>query len=94
MTAKDWKDAIAQAGCVLCRHLDMPQYGRTHVHHAREGQGMSQRASDWLGIGLCHNHHQGTHGWHGLGKGAFYTRYRLDEWDLLAMTIEGVARQL
>lgn len=51
---------------------------------------MSQRAQHFLAIGLCPEHHRGASGLHGLGTRGFYTRYRLDEMDLLAMTIEGV----
>lgn len=87
MTAKEWKARVAQGACVMCRHLDLLQLGRTHLHHAREGQGLSQRASDWLVIGLCQEHHQGKTGWHGLGKMGFYGKNKLDEFDLLAMTI-------
>lgn len=78
---------VAEAGCVLCRHLG---YGFTaaEVHHVREGQGASQRASDYLTVGLCPEHHRGRSGLHGLGVRAFYTRYKLNELDLLAMTLE------
>jgi len=82
---------VARAGCVLCRHL----YGlerEASIHHMREGQGLGQRAADFLAIGLCPQHHQGPEGWHGLGRAGFYQRYVLDEGDLLAMTIEGVAQ--
>lgn len=82
---------VADAGCVMCRYLATQQQGRTYLHHAREGQGMGQRGSDWLVVGLCYRHHQGADGWHTLGKRAFYGRYQLDEMDLLAMAIEGAA---
>lgn len=87
--ARAWMDRVARAGCVMCRSL----YG-THVaagiHHAREGQGVGQRAPHFLSIGLCWTHHQGPDGFHGLGRMGFYQKYRLDEMDLLSMTIEGV----
>jgi len=51
---------------------------------------MSQRAEHWLTIPLCPEHHRGATGLHGLGTKGFYTRYRLDELDLLAMTLEKV----
>lgn len=84
------KDRVAELGCVLCRHLG---YGETpaSLHHIREGQGMSQRASDWLVIGLCHEHHQGASGLHGLGTRAFEARYRMSELDLLAETIRSIS---
>lgn len=78
---------MAQIGCVLCRHLRL---GMTpaQLHHIREGQGMSQRASDYLVIPLCQEHHTGLSGFHGLGMRAFEARYKLSELDLLAMTLE------
>lgn len=86
MNAKQWKTKIGAMGCVLCRHLGL---GETpaNLHHVREGQGMSQRASDFLIVPLCKEHHQGKTGFHSAG---FYTRHRLDEMDLLAMTLEGL----
>lgn len=35
-------------------------------------------------------HHQGNSGVHGLGERGFYTRYKLSELDLLAMTLEAL----
>ena len=84
---KQHMNRIAELGCILCNHLD---YGSTpaHLHHIREGQGMSQRASNFLVVPLCPEHHQGSSGIHGLGEKGFYTRYKLSELDLLAMTLE------
>lgn len=78
---------VAALGCILCDHLGL---GATpaQVHHVREGQGMSQRASNFLTVPLCPEHHQGKSGLHGLGTNAFERTYRLSELDLLAMTIE------
>lgn len=82
---------VAEIGCVLCDHLGM---GVTpaQVHHVREGQGMSQRASDYLTVALCPEHHQGETGLHGLGTRGFERMYKLTELDLLAMTIERLSR--
>ncbi len=85
-----WMARVVRGGCVLCRHLGRG-YQAAGVHHPREGQGVGQRASNYLAIALCRECHQGDAGFHGLGKHGFYMRYRLDELDLLAMTIEGVA---
>jgi len=84
---KQYMDEVANIGCVLCHHLG---YGHTpaHLHHPRDAVGGAQRASDWLVIPLCPEHHQGQTGYHGLGSRGFYTRYKLTEWDLMAMTIE------
>ena len=86
---KQHMNRIAELGCILCKHLD---YGSTpaHLHHIREGQGMSQRASNFLVVPLCPEHHQGGSGIHGLGEKGFYTRYKLSELDLLAMPLEAL----
>lgn len=83
----EYMGRVAQLGCMLCRHVG---YGETpaELHHVREGQGMQQRAQNWLVIPLCPVHHRGPHGLHG-------DRYELrnagvDEMDLLAMTIEAL----
>lgn len=73
-------DRVASLGCLLCK---MP----AQLHHIREGQGMSQRASNWLVVPLCPEHHQGRDGLHGLGVRGFERRHRLSELDLLASTI-------
>lgn len=88
MNAKTYKSRAADLGCMACRLLG---YGETpaSLHHVREGQGMAQRASDWLVIPLCREHHQGKHGIHGHG---FEAMTKLTEMDLLAATIEALAR--
>jgi hypothetical protein len=88
---KKYMDSVASIGCVLCRHLGAQQRSQTSLHHIKEGQGLSQRAEHWLTVPLCYDHHQGQNGLHGLGTKGFYTRYRLDELDLLAFTIEWLA---
>lgn len=87
MNAKAWKSRVAGIGCILCRHLDLGETPAT-LHHVREGQGMSQRSSDFLVVPLCREHHQGKTGVHG---GQFYQLHKMDELDLLAMTIQEVA---
>lgn len=85
--------AVARVPCVLCAHLG---YGESPalVHHVREGQGMSQRASNFLCASLCPEHHQGATGIHGLGTREFERMYKLTELDLLAMTIEAVWKRI
>lgn len=80
---------VAALGCALCRRLGQ---GETpcELHHIREGQGMSQRASDFLVIGLCPEHHRGASGLHGLGSRGFERRYGVDELGLLAETIDAL----
>ena len=75
---------VARLGCMLCKVMG---YGETpaEIHHVREGQGMAQRAENWLAVPLCPEHHRGKHGLHG-DREAFKLA-RVDEMDLLALTI-------
>lgn len=78
-TAKKHLDRIAQMPCACCGATGV------HVHHIREGQGMSQRASDFLTIPLCPDCHQGPQGVH--GDRTMMRIYKLSELDMLANTI-------
>jgi hypothetical protein len=91
MDVRAWKNAVAGLGCGLCRRLG---YGETpaELHHPREGVGKAQRASDWLVIPLCADHHRGSKGWHGTRDD--FKRHSVNEWDILADTIEEVAKNL
>ena len=80
---------VAALGCILCRHLGTPGTP-AEVHHIREGQGAAQRASNWLTVPLCPEHHRGATGLHGLGTLGFPARYKLNELDLLAITLEAM----
>ena len=84
MNSKKYLSRVAALGCGLCRRVG---YGETpaEIHHPREGQGMAQRASDWIAIPLCPEHHRGSAGIHG-DRSAFRDA-RCDEMDLLADTI-------
>jgi hypothetical protein len=81
---------VASLPCVLCKHMGLGDNFAVQVHHIREGQGASQRAQDVLTVSLCQPHHLGPDGVHGLGRKGFYNRYKLDEIDLLAMTLEAL----
>ena len=89
--AKRYLGKVADIGCILCRHLGTPGTP-AEIHHPKEGvfAGCAQRASDWLVVPLCPEHHRGASGLHGLGTRGFYTRYRINEADLLAMTLEAL----
>lgn len=84
---------VAALGCVLCAHLGMEQDERTQVHHIKEGTGIGERSQHYLTVALCEDHHQGANGVHGLGTKGFYLRYKLDELDLLAMTLAALELQ-
>ena len=80
MTAKEYMGIIAQMPCALCG--DRP----VHVHHIREGQGMAQRASDFLTIPLCPSCHTSSVGVH--GDKTILRIMKKSELDLLADTIQ------
>lgn len=90
MKAKRHLSRVAGLGCILCRSLGIPDTP-AEIHHLREGQGAAQRGSDWLAVPLCPEHHRGGSGVHGLGVRGFAARYKLDELDLLALTLEALA---
>lgn len=71
---------VAQLPCCVCGAHGV------QVHHVREGQGMSQRASDFLTVPLCPPCHTGPNGIH--GNKSLMKIQKLDELDLLARTIE------
>lgn len=87
--AKRYMTRVAGLGCILCRHQGNAGTP-AEIHHLREGQGAAQRGSDWTAVPLCAEHHRGASGLHGLGVRGFTRRYKLDELDLLAMTIEAL----
>lgn len=78
-------DRVAALPCVLCGAMPV------ELHHIREGQGAAQRAQDTLVLPLCPGCHRGPNGVHGLGRKGFFTRYKKDELDLLAETLEALA---
>lgn len=77
---KRYLDRVAQLDCVVCGAHGV------HVHHLREGQGMGQRASNFLTAPLCPPCHTGPRGIH--GDRSVLRQDKLDEMDLLARTIE------
>lgn len=86
--ARKHMQRVAELGCILCRHLSL---GNTpaQVHHLFD----AHQRSDWLVAPLCKLHHQGPNGFHGLGgEPGFRRRYKLDEVDLLRMTMEALAQ--
>ena len=73
---------VAQLSCCLCG-----AYG-VQIHHIREGVGMAQRQSNWLVIPVCPECHTGPRGIH--GDKSILRLQKVDELDLLALTLAGV----
>ena len=68
-------DAIAAAGCCVCRKL----YGvvtPAEIHHVRSYGGKRENAPV---IALCPHHHRGEEGIHHLGKAAWRAIYGQEE---------------
>ena len=73
---------LADLGCILCRFLG---FGETkgHIHHIRR---LGMKRANAPTICLCHEHHVGNTGVHGMGKKAFAAHYGVSEEDLLEQT--------
>ena len=73
---------VADLGCVICRR-DTGRIVPCQVHHIAEGSG---KRSDFMTAGLCHEHHEGDLGIHGLGVKRFLTMFKLPtEYHLLGL---------
>lgn len=79
---KAYMDRVAKLPCAICG-----AYG-VQLHHAREGQGLSQRAENWLVIPLCEACHTGPRGIH--GDRSMWKIKKWDEMDALADTIKSI----
>jgi len=72
-------ERVAKLPCATCGFTGV------HVHHIREGQGLGQRAGDWLTIPLCPSCHTGPLGVH--GDKTMMKLMHTDELDLLNSTL-------
>ena len=54
---KEHLSKVASVGCIVCR-MQGNEESPAEIHHIRHGQGMSQRASNYDAIRLCHMHHR------------------------------------
>ena len=76
-------------GCVVCEHLLGIKGTPAAAHHLFS----PRERSDYLTAALCHAHHQGPNGFHGLGGARPFERlYKLTEPDLLSLTLAGLNR--
>jgi hypothetical protein len=89
--AQKWMGKVARVPCVLCARMGLGE-SPSLVHHIKYGQGASDRASDFLTVAVCPEHHVGPEGIHVLKEHGLYLRYKCSELDLLADTIAAVAR--
>lgn len=82
-TERVWMARVAALPCSLCGDHGV------QLHHIREGQGMAQRASNFLVVPLCPDCHNGPLGVH--GDKTMLRIKKVTELDLLANTIEALA---
>lgn len=88
-----WRNLLASLRCVVgSRHGGCE--GATELHHVAEGSGVRH---DYALVPLCHMHHVGKSGLHGMGSKSFLRLYRPpgeSEWGLLAWACEDAAKFL
>ena len=77
-------------GCVVCIALGEPPRQCAELHHAGD---VTER-SDWAVIPLCHEHHQGPTGIHGMRRRGFFKATTLSDHALLALTNKLFLREL
>ncbi len=86
MNAKQYKNKVAELGCLICG-------APAELHHPRFVCGMSQRANDWLVLPLCFQHHRGGPFGHSVHNGysEFCKNYAPEE-EMLAEVIRRMVR--
>lgn len=88
MNLKKYESRLRQLPCIV-GHVTGLGCECEELHHA----GDSTERSDWAQIPLCHEHHQGPTGVHGLHRRAFHARYKLTDVQMLAITRELYAKE-
>lgn len=78
-------DKVASLPCMLSVKMGSPVPSEC-LHHVREGQGLSQRASHFLTIPLTNDAHTGDGGFH--RDKTLWKIAKTNELELLAMTLE------
>lgn len=77
------KRRVAELGCMACRKLWAIFTPEVQLHHQRGGMGGWGKGDYRTLIPLCHAHHLGNEGVHGLGTKGFAKHYGFDELDML-----------
>jgi hypothetical protein len=90
MSARDHLERVRSLRCVVCTLMGQIQEGRTYAHHV---ESVRDGLSDYATVALCHYHHQGPGGVHTLSRRAFEMRHKLDNVDMIALTIRALDRE-
>lgn len=88
MTAAEKKhlSSVAALGCLICG-------APAEIHHPRFCAGMSQRATNWLAVPLCPEHHrQGGHGQSIHNGQQEFERNYMSEQEMLAEVIRRLCK--
>jgi hypothetical protein len=86
-----WRTKLAELRCVVGRRHGGCA-GPCELHHVAEGSGLRH---EYGLVPLCHEHHQGEAGLHGMGTKNFLRLYRPpgdSEFGLLIWAIEDAAK--
>lgn len=78
---------VREIPCLICEKCGLGD-SPAEAHHIGDGA----ERSDFLTIPLCPTHHRGALGFHGLGEREFNRKYGTTEIELLAETIERLAK--
>lgn len=89
MSAQDHIKRVRALPCVVCLHMGTAQSTPTAAHHV---ESVRDGLSDYAAVALCHDHHQGPNGVHGLSRRGFEARYKLTDIDLIALTVRQLDR--
>lgn len=81
MNAKQYEQRLRALPCVVGVHTGQG-CGCEELHHV----GDAEERDDMNQVPLCHEHHQGSTGVHGLRRRAFEARYKLSDLKMLAIT--------
>jgi hypothetical protein len=68
--------------CVVCIALELGRTPCQELHHT----GDPTERNDWGVIPICHEHHEGASGIHGLRRRGFVKATKLSDVTLLALT--------
>lgn len=82
-------DRLHDLPCVVCDLLGLEQLSVTEAHHV---ESIRDALSDYCAVSLCRDHHQGAMGVHGLSRRGFERFYKLNDVDLLALTIRALEK--
>lgn len=89
MSASDYIERVAGLPCIICYFKLNRKVYLGDVHHT----GDADERDPWAITKLCHEHHQGSTGIHGLHRRPFYSFWKVSNNWLLARTNELLAKE-